>query len=69
MKPNWKDAPPEATHLAQENSGKWYWFDEKPYSQFLLGWLISLECDRVFAGSDSYNPDWAQTLEERPKEI
>ena len=29
-KPDWKDAPGWADHLAQDASGAWYWFENEP---------------------------------------
>lgn len=31
MKPDWKDAPEWATHLAQMLDGTWIWFENEPY--------------------------------------
>lgn len=30
MKPNWDEAPSEATHLAVDRNGYWCWFQNKP---------------------------------------
>lgn len=30
MKPDWKDAPEWANWLAMDDSGAWYWHEEKP---------------------------------------
>jgi hypothetical protein len=30
MKPDWKDAPGWANWLAQDDSGYWYWYENRP---------------------------------------
>ena len=30
MKPDWKDAPEWATHLAMDSDGSWWWFEQQP---------------------------------------
>lgn len=68
-RPSWDDAPAWARWLAQDENGKWHWFEgtRPPYI-----------CDypgAVFGAWSSYwrsaiarIPDWRETLEERPHE-
>ena len=62
MKPDWKDAPEWADHLAQDFHGQWHWFrgEPKPDGQY---WLASKYYNqRAF----KQNPNWKETLETRP---
>ena len=62
MKPDWKDAPEWADHLAQDFHGQWHWFrgGPKPDGQY---WLASKYYNqRAFKP----NPNWKETIETRP---
>jgi hypothetical protein len=61
-KPAWNTAPAWAQYLAQDKSGQWWWYENKP--QVATGVLVSTgeweRCTSVV--------DWKETLEERPEE-
>lgn len=68
MKPDWKDAPEWAKHLAMDGDGEWYWYSHLPES-YARGncWLMhSTEIDArsQYAGTQTTN--WLETLERRP---
>lgn len=74
MKPNWKDAPAAAHWLAQDESGRWYFYQCRPIIGAAMQWI------NVFGSGvrltwlhkeSEYVPNpvnWRTTLEERPKE-
>jgi hypothetical protein len=59
-KPEWKDAPCWANHLAMDASGDWYWYEKKPVAAF-GDW----SGDARF-GLAAELPDYDSTLEARP---
>ncbi|MGL4756876.1 MAG: hypothetical protein ACRCXB_31395 [Aeromonadaceae bacterium] len=68
-KPSWKDAPQDASYLAQEPHGMWTFFFDRPYEPSKLsddGWRFDgfqaccSECRGEVLG------DWRDTLEKRP---
>lgn len=66
VKPNWKFAPESARWLAQDKDGQWYWYSAKPFVLIdYWGWPDGC---MFYAGAydDRDNPDWKETLEERP---
>lgn len=64
MKPDWKDAPEWAAHLAMEADGKWWWFENQP--------TVSADFDewkhagQEMPASDETPKQWHETLESRP---
>lgn len=68
-KPSWHDAPGWANWLAQNFSGYWTWFSEKPHAGD-LAWRASEGMVHVVAGSKGYvlgkYRPWEDTLEQRP---
>jgi hypothetical protein len=67
MKPDWKDAPEWAQHLAMDENGTWYWFSREPRIDEHpifggLKWDSSLpgKCEEAIV------PGWRDTLEKRP---
>jgi len=71
MKPDWKDAPPWASYLAQDEGGEWYWYEVSPkleedddnYWNNVSGTRYSLIHEY-----NPPNPDWRSTLEARPQQ-
>lgn len=63
IKPSWNDAPEWANWLAHDKDGGWNWFDEKPRCQLGASWVCN-NYGRFMAAE--INPDWQQTLEQRP---
>ena len=64
MKPEWKNAPEWAQWLAQDFNGAWVWYATKPITMENGFWYAS-----KWAGDPIHtdpNPDWRDTLEERP---
>ena len=71
-KPSWKDAPQDASYLAQEPHGMWTFFFDRPYEPSKLsedGWRFDgfqawcSECRGEVLG------DWRDTLERRPVDL
>ena len=62
VKPDWKDAPEWADHLAQDLHGQWHWFrgEPKPDGQYWLA--LKYYNQRAFTP----NPNWKETLQKRP---
>lgn len=65
-KPSWDDAPEWAQWLAQDEDGEWFWYEDKPFlgvsiwnAPFLGKALAAYECEIE-------NPNWRDTLEQRP---
>jgi len=67
-KPDWKDAPEWAQWLAQEASGLWWWYQTRPRWVGKIwiadGWTVKQKV--ILTGEYHANPDWKETLEERP---
>ena len=62
-KPDWRDAPDGYDYLAQDKNGSWYWHKDKPETRSNGWWSKKYgQGERAFE-----NPDWKNTLEERPK--
>lgn len=62
MKPDWKDAPEWAQFLAQEDNGKWYWYEKKPAQSYGY-WIV--ESGRIQDALKGLK-NWNETLEPRP---
>lgn len=61
-KPDWSEAPYWATHLAQDENGAWYWFEECPKPGRAGNWhVVTGDCEEA-----KINIDWQKTLEPRP---
>lgn len=61
-KPDWKDAPEWANHLAQDENGGWYWFENKPS----IGSAGNWNCRHGDCENAKSIDDWDQTLESSP---
>jgi hypothetical protein len=48
--PSWKYAPPWANYVAQNNNGRWNWFENKPISNPSTGKWVSIRT------ADGYTP-------------
>jgi hypothetical protein len=64
-KPDWKDAPMGATHLAQDATGWWWWYRDEPKPVGLF-WTSSRPHEQATFGSPNRN--WKDTLEKRPEQ-
>jgi len=64
MKPQWKDAPDWANWLAQDYNGQWFWYENEPIMKNIQWWPANGAVD----SSTPDNPNWQETLEERPKD-
>lgn len=64
LKPSWDDAPEGAICLAQNEDGEWKWYRTKPTREVCY-WHVNdfNEEEPAFW----VNPNWRETLEERPK--
>lgn len=59
-KPDWKDAPEWAEWVAMDDTGEWWWYEERPHSG-ASEWLAygrKQKCEGYAA--------WNDTLERRP---
>jgi hypothetical protein len=63
-KPDWKDLPDWAQWLAQNESGVWHWFQNKPLNGF-TGFNSGGSCG--YANTGKVIGDWRNTLERRPE--
>lgn len=64
-KPSWNDAPEWAQWVAQDADGEWFWYEEKP-GLASCTWYENDGEDVVFALKGNENPNWRETLEQRP---
>ncbi len=64
MKPDWKDAPEWATHLAMDSSGRWYWYDAEPREDEREEYWVGQRLSRWEDAGKS--PSWKDSLESRP---
>lgn len=60
MKPSWDDAPEWAQWLAMDDSGAWFWYEEKPR------WFIDQWVSDGFAIAAETPGSGTGTLETRP---
>ena len=61
-KPSWDDAPSWANHLAMDNTGYWYWYEDCPMACFDRSrWIYGGKHQKA-KGPDHA---WYETLEER----
>ncbi len=65
MKPSWKDAPDWAQWLAMDEDGKWWWYENPPYTDLIDKRWITKGYDtcEVYCTESS---KWKETLQERP---
>lgn len=61
-KPLWKDAPPWASYLAQDITGKWHWYEEEPIAG-AIWWKTRKRKERAIVPIDG----WVTTLEGKPE--
>ena len=54
MKPDWKDAPEWAEHLARDSDGEWRWFEFEPEPDDLIGYWRSRGGRVRLAGNDEF---------------
>ena len=64
-KPDWKDAPYWAGWLAQDWSGRWYWYETRPRS-YSIRWGRGDEFMLASYGPGLTNEKWRESLERRP---
>lgn len=66
-KPSWDDAPEWAHFLAQDENGKWFWHEVKPYIEGSAWAMISPNGERQELASRGVAlGKWDETLEVRP---
>ena len=64
-KPEWnEDTPKWANWLAQDSTGYWYWWENKPMAASFGMWGLGGQFCR--AGKEIPDEKWNQTLESRP---
>ena len=61
MKPSWDEAPEWANWLAMDESGNWFWYQEKPVDG--NGCFVANSSGKFALASYS---DWEESLERRP---
>lgn len=67
--PSWDDAPNWANWLAQDKSGKWYWFSVRPYARSDSWDYRETEARyKLAASSGIENEEWLSALFARPKQ-
>lgn len=67
--PSWDDAPNWANWLAQDKSGKWYWFSVRPYARSdALDYRETEARYKLAASSGIENEEWLSALFARPKQ-
>lgn len=67
--PSWDDAPNWANWLAQDKSGKWYWFDVRPYARADAWDYRETEARyKLAASSGIENEEWLRSLVARPQQ-
>lgn len=67
--PSWDDAPNWSNWLAQDKSGKWYWFSVRPYARSDAWDYIETEARyKLAASSGIENEEWRSALFARPKQ-
>lgn len=71
-KPDWKDAPGLANWLAQDLSGKWFWYECEPKPHFgIFCWVNQVKTPgavdpAILREAPVRNNQWDKTLERRP---
>ena len=66
-KPSWKDAPLGTNYLAQDEDGRYHWYEEEPHICFVsyIGeW--GTEGKYRYAGFDPNSSNWMKSLEKKP---
>lgn len=66
--PSWAEAPDGYNYRAMDSDGRWYWFQDRPYSETIGNCAVwDSEGGYREARGLHFYPDWAETLEERPQ--
>lgn len=64
--PDWTEAPPQWDWLAQDEDGRWFWYGVRPRPGIGGGVWRSPSRMQQFAGQSQPNPDWLDSLQQRP---
>lgn len=64
--PDWSLAPPGWDWTAQDADGKWYWYRAEPVPGIGGGVWRSNSRNQQFATQGEPNPDWLDSLRQRP---
>jgi hypothetical protein len=64
MKPNWDDAPEWANYVAQDQTGKWYWYSHQPIAS--EGYWAVPQDDGRWDAATVQEDAWKDTLRARP---
>ncbi|MGB6104489.1 MAG: hypothetical protein WBF88_11670 [Pusillimonas sp.] len=64
--PDWSLAPPAWNWAAQDEDGRWFWYGVRPTPGIGGGVWRAPSRAQVFAGQGRPNPQWHDTLRERP---
>ncbi len=76
-KPSWTNAPEWAKWLAKDSDCQWIWYEQEPKIKHFVSnkkvgiWVrVSGEFELAQkAGTQTYDPNWHSSLEERPRVI
>lgn len=64
MKPDWDQAPAWAEYAAQDASGDWHWYMNKPSLD--LGYWSLNDVSQKFERVKHFRTTWKDSLQERP---
>ena len=64
MKPSWDDAPEWAQWLAMDESGRWWWYEEKPVLQTNYFYWLGSKMEESLPVLDK-SMVWDESLEQR----
>ncbi|HUH41117.1 MAG TPA: hypothetical protein VL024_09635 [Castellaniella sp.] len=66
QEPDWSDAPEGWDWAAQDADGRWFWYRVQPVPGIGGGVWRAHSTAQVFACDGSPNPDWFDSLRQRP---
>jgi hypothetical protein len=65
-RPDWSGAPSGWNWLAQDEDGRWFWYQVEPILGIGGGVWRSPSRAQQFACQGAPNPNWHETLQHRP---
>lgn len=68
-KPDWSQINPSHNWIAQDADGEWWSYTHQPSAGKRVWWMPEVYHAAIFLeeGGTAGNPNWRDTLEERPK--
>ncbi|SHI22489.1 hypothetical protein SAMN04488135_11424 [Pollutimonas bauzanensis] len=64
--PDWSGAPEGWNWAAQDEDGRWFWYGVKPVPGIGGGVWRAPSRAQAYAGQGAPNPEWYESLRERP---